>query len=98
MAKILHGATGREGEPREELKKVWDTIVESGRKYAKDKKSPCPLMYVYHGTEYLGNYLITQMNGNLICFLVIFLVKCEFQELLMAYARYFRFSSLSLIF
>lgn len=29
-------------------------MIESGRQYAAEKRSPFPLMYQYHGTEYLG--------------------------------------------
>lgn len=31
-----------------------ESIVQSGRKYSNAKRSPFPLMYQYHGTEYLG--------------------------------------------
>lgn len=31
-----------------------ESIVQSGRQYSKAKRSPFPLMYQYHGTEYLG--------------------------------------------
>jgi len=30
-------------------------IVDSGRAYAAKHRSPCPLMYAYYKTEYLGN-------------------------------------------
>lgn len=33
---------------------ICSTTVESGRAYAKEHKSPCPLMFSYHNTEYLG--------------------------------------------
>ncbi|XP_026740564.1 lanC-like protein 3 [Trichoplusia ni] len=39
---------------QEELHKICDTIVASGREYASKHKSPCPLMYHYYNTEYLG--------------------------------------------
>ena len=38
----------------EELYKICDMMVLSGREYAKNHKSPCPLMYHYYNTEYLG--------------------------------------------
>jgi Lanthionine synthetase C-like protein len=37
-----------------DLMAICSTIVQSGRAYAKQHKSPCPLMYSYHSTEYLG--------------------------------------------
>lgn len=38
----------------EELYKICDMIVASGREYSMKHKSPCPLMYHYYNTEYLG--------------------------------------------
>lgn len=38
----------------DELYKLCDHIVESGRDYAKRQNRPCPLMYHYFNTEYLG--------------------------------------------
>ncbi|XP_075981763.1 lanC-like protein 3 homolog [Anticarsia gemmatalis] len=38
----------------EELYKICDLIVASGRDYSAKHKSPCPLMYHYYNTEYLG--------------------------------------------
>ncbi|KAM3960339.1 lanC-like protein 3 homolog [Aphomia sociella] len=38
----------------EELYKICDIMVMSGRDYSKKHKSPCPLMYHYYNTEYLG--------------------------------------------
>lgn len=38
----------------EELYKICDMMVESGREYATIHKSPCPLMYHYYNTQYLG--------------------------------------------
>lgn len=38
----------------EEMHKICKVIVESGREYAKKHRSPCPLMYHYYSTEYLG--------------------------------------------
>lgn len=40
--------------PKDSLGTIWKAIVESGKKYAKLHKSPCPLMYSYYDTEYLG--------------------------------------------
>lgn len=37
-----------------QILEVCESIVESGRQYSKAKRSPFPLMYQYHGTEYLG--------------------------------------------
>lgn len=38
----------------EELFKICDMIIMSGREYSKRHRSPCPLMYHYYNTEYLG--------------------------------------------
>ncbi|XP_047996476.1 lanC-like protein 3 homolog [Leguminivora glycinivorella] len=38
----------------EEMHNICKVIVDSGREYAKKHRSPCPLMYHYYGTEYLG--------------------------------------------
>ncbi|GBN01374.1 LanC-like protein 3 [Araneus ventricosus] len=40
--------------PEEKVIKLCSTIVQSGVKYSKKHRSPCPLMYAYYGTEYLG--------------------------------------------
>lgn len=37
-----------------QIMEVCESIVESGRQYSMAKRSPLPLMYQYHGTEYLG--------------------------------------------
>ncbi|EYC05976.1 hypothetical protein Y032_0079g1284 [Ancylostoma ceylanicum] len=36
------------------VQKVLSAMILSGRRYSSQRKSPCPLMYDYHGTEYLG--------------------------------------------
>ncbi|ETN77521.1 lanthionine synthetase C-like protein [Necator americanus] len=36
------------------IQKVLSAMTLSGRRYSLQRKSPCPLMYEYHGTEYLG--------------------------------------------
>lgn len=38
----------------EELYKICDVMVACGREYATKHKSPCPLMYHYYNTEYIG--------------------------------------------
>ncbi|XP_016952104.1 lanC-like protein 3 homolog [Drosophila biarmipes] len=38
----------------DDLVSICQLIVTSGREYSKINNSPCPLMYQYHGTEYLG--------------------------------------------
>nr|XP_026491888.1 lanC-like protein 3 [Vanessa tameamea] len=38
----------------EELYKICDMIYMSGREYSKKHRSPCPMMYHYYNTEYLG--------------------------------------------
>ncbi|CAG7723925.1 unnamed protein product [Allacma fusca] len=45
---------GYPGVPKEDLREIWSTIVQSGRRYARHKSSPCPLMFSYYDTEYLG--------------------------------------------
>ncbi|XP_013187674.2 lanC-like protein 3 [Amyelois transitella] len=39
---------------KDELYKICDMIVHSGKEYASKHRSPCPLMYHYYNTEYLG--------------------------------------------
>ncbi|KAK6025483.1 lanthionine synthetase C-like protein [Ostertagia ostertagi] len=36
------------------VQKVLSAMIRSGKRYSSRHKSPCPLMYDYHGTEYLG--------------------------------------------
>ncbi|XGW27782.1 hypothetical protein V3C99_007955 [Haemonchus contortus] len=36
------------------VQKVLSAMILSGKRYSSRHKSPCPLMYDYHGTEYLG--------------------------------------------
>ncbi|CAH2242304.1 jg25218 [Pararge aegeria aegeria] len=38
----------------EELYKICDVIIDSGREYSRKHGSSCPLMYHYYNTEYLG--------------------------------------------
>lgn len=38
----------------DEIMQLCQTMVDSGREYATANKSSIPLMYQYHGTEYLG--------------------------------------------
>jgi hypothetical protein len=40
--------------PAKDINELCDSIVESGRRYAEDYRSPCPLMYSYYKVEYLG--------------------------------------------
>lgn len=35
---------------------ICKAIIESGKQYAHKHRSPCPLMYAYYDTEYLGMY------------------------------------------
>lgn len=44
--------------PKNELFKICDSIIKSGRNYSLSTNCPCPLMYAYHGSEYLGKILI----------------------------------------
>uniref|UniRef100_A0A914XB79 LanC-like protein 3 homolog n=1 Tax=Plectus sambesii TaxID=2011161 RepID=A0A914XB79_9BILA len=38
----------------DKLRAVLKSVVDSGRAYAKKRRFKCPLMYSYHGAEYLG--------------------------------------------
>ncbi|CAG5036013.1 unnamed protein product [Parnassius apollo] len=38
----------------EEMYKICDMMITSGREYSKRCRSPCPLMYHYYNTQYLG--------------------------------------------
>ncbi|XP_029668202.1 lanC-like protein 3 homolog [Formica exsecta] len=40
--------------PLDTMHEIARTIVVSGKMYARVHNSPCPLMYAYYGTEYLG--------------------------------------------
>lgn len=39
---------------KSQIFKLCNSMIQSGRWYATKYGSPCPLMYAYHGTEYLG--------------------------------------------
>lgn len=41
----------------DDMTKLGQIIIKSGRKYASEKKLSIPLMYQYHGREYLGELL-----------------------------------------
>ncbi|XP_055377355.1 lanC-like protein 3 homolog [Condylostylus longicornis] len=38
----------------DKLETICKVVIESGRQYSKETRAPLPLMYQYHGTEYLG--------------------------------------------
>lgn len=38
----------------QQILEICDSILESGREYSRRNNSPLPLMYQYHGSEYLG--------------------------------------------
>lgn len=40
---------------KETIFKILDSIIQSGKNYSLKNSSPCPLMFTYHGTEYLGS-------------------------------------------
>ncbi|GLH07166.1 LanC-like protein 3 homolog [Gryllus bimaculatus] len=40
--------------PPKIMKNLCDSMIQSGREYARKYKSPCPLMFAYYDTEYLG--------------------------------------------
>ncbi|XP_063992134.1 lanC-like protein 3 [Diachasmimorpha longicaudata] len=50
----LNKTFGREVVPLGVIHQLGETVVLSGQKYSVKFKSPCPLMYSYYGTEYLG--------------------------------------------
>lgn len=45
---------GRQIVSNETMHDIANLIVESGKKYSDETRCPCPLMYAYYGTEYLG--------------------------------------------
>lgn len=40
--------------PTKDIVEICASIYESGRSYAQKHRSPCPLMFSYYDTEYLG--------------------------------------------
>lgn len=40
--------------PPKLMKNICESMIQSGREYSRKYKSPCPLMYSYYDTEYLG--------------------------------------------
>ena len=50
----LNKQLGRIVVPMETMHELARVIVESGKNYSRRHKSPCPLMYAYYDTEYLG--------------------------------------------
>lgn len=50
----LNKTLGKGIVPRSEIHEICQWIVQSGRKYSSQHASPCPLMYSYYDTEYLG--------------------------------------------
>jgi len=50
----LREVFGQDIVPLQSLYQVCDVMLESGVKYSQKVKSPCPLMYQYYKTEYLG--------------------------------------------
>jgi len=50
----LHQTLGTPVISEQELHMLCDVMVDVGRKYSAARLSPCPLMYQYHDTEYLG--------------------------------------------
>lgn len=53
-ALCLNKQLQREVIPVQTMHSLCEVMVESGRTYSKQRKSPCPLMYAYYDTEYLG--------------------------------------------
>lgn len=42
--------------PKKNIFAILDSMIESGRSYSKEHSSLSPLMYAYHGTQYIGKY------------------------------------------
>ena len=40
--------------PQDILHSLCASVIHSGREYSRRNNSPCPLMYAYYQTEYLG--------------------------------------------
>ncbi|CAL8323106.1 unnamed protein product [Merluccius merluccius] len=53
-ALVLKQKLGMEILRKEQIKAICQAIIDSGKQYARKKRKPCPLMYCYYGTEYLG--------------------------------------------
>ena len=53
-ALLLNCKLGRQVVPREVTEPLFNTIIESGKRYSNHYSSRSPLMYAYYGTEYLG--------------------------------------------
>ncbi|XP_055927362.1 lanC-like protein 3 isoform X2 [Argiope bruennichi] len=51
---FLQKVFGSEILPEDRINRICATIVHAGVNYSRRHRSPCPLMYAYHGTEYLG--------------------------------------------
>lgn len=53
--------------PEEKVTALCESIVRSGTEYSKRVNSPCPLMYSYYHTEYLGMKSNKQLLFSKIC-------------------------------
>ncbi|XP_034610480.1 lanC-like protein 3 [Trachemys scripta elegans] len=53
-ALVLKQKLGMEMLTPVQIRSICQAILESGKQYAVKKRKPCPLMYSYYGTEYLG--------------------------------------------
>lgn len=51
---VLRSWTGQSVLPDKDIFDICHAIVESGKQYSRNHYSPCPLMYAYYHTEYLG--------------------------------------------
>ncbi|TGZ72068.1 hypothetical protein CRM22_002303 [Opisthorchis felineus] len=52
---VLRSYTGEQFIADSTIHSICDAILQSGVNYARAHRSPCPLMYAYYGTEYLGS-------------------------------------------
>ncbi|XP_021933931.1 lanC-like protein 3 isoform X2 [Zootermopsis nevadensis] len=50
----LEKVFGKGSFPAKDIDEICKCVIESGRNYARRHRSPCPLMYSYYDTEYLG--------------------------------------------
>lgn len=55
----LEKVFGKGSFPAKDIDEICKCVIESGRNYARRHRSPCPLMYSYYDTEYLGRLIFT---------------------------------------
>uniref|UniRef100_A0A1B6CNQ0 LanC-like protein 3 homolog n=1 Tax=Clastoptera arizonana TaxID=38151 RepID=A0A1B6CNQ0_9HEMI len=65
----LKNIFGKNVIPNEDIVEICSSIYQSGRMYSKKHRSPCPLMYSYYDTEYLG-------AAHGLCGILLTLISC----------------------